>query len=118
VGDLIEIFIRLMGSSDEITGPINLGNPCEFTILELAKTVIEMTGSKSELKYLPLPSDDPQQRQLNIELAQKALGWDPQIMLKDGLFAQSLISSRCWQSEFCPMLGSQYSYSAIERFKK
>lgn len=85
VDDLIEAFIRLMGSPDEVTGPINLGNPIEFTILELAKTVIEMIGSKSELKYLPLPSDDPKQRQPDIELAQKILGWQPQVILKDGL---------------------------------
>ncbi len=85
VDDLIEAFIRLMGSADDVTGPINLGNPNEFTILELAKTVIEMTGSKSELIYLPLPSDDPKQRQPNIELAKDTLGWQPQVMLKDGL---------------------------------
>lgn len=85
VDDLIEAFIRLMGSSDDVTGPINLGNPNEFTILELAKIVIEITGSKSELKYFPSPSDDPRQRQPNIEMAQKILEWQPQVMLKDGL---------------------------------
>jgi UDP-glucuronate decarboxylase len=85
VNDLIEGFICLMGSSDDVTGPINLGNPNEFTILELAKKVIEMTNSKSELIYLPLPSDDPKKRQPNIELAQKLLGWQPKVKLKDGL---------------------------------
>lgn len=85
VDDLIEAFIRLMDSSDDVTGPINLGNPNEFTIMELAKIVIEITGSKSELQYCPSPSDDPRQRQPNIEMAQKILQWQPQVMLKDGL---------------------------------
>jgi UDP-glucuronate decarboxylase len=85
VDDLIEAFIRFMDTENEITGPINLGNPNEFTILELAKTVIEMTGSKSELKLLPLPSDDPKQRQPDISLAQSTLGWQPQVVLRDGL---------------------------------
>lgn len=85
VDDLIEAVIRFMDTENEITGPINLGNPNEFTILELAKTVIEMTGSKSELKLLPLPSDDPKQRQPDISLAQNTLGWQPQVTLRDGL---------------------------------
>lgn len=85
VDDLIEAIVRLMATGNEITGPINLGNPNEFTILELAKTVIEMTGSKSELKLLPLPSDDPKQRQPDISLAQNTLGWQPQVALRDGL---------------------------------
>jgi UDP-glucuronate decarboxylase len=85
VDDLIEAFIRFMDTENEITGPINLGNPNEFTILELAKTVIQMTGSKSELKLLPLPSDDPKQRQPDISLAQNTLGWQPQVALRDGL---------------------------------
>lgn len=85
VDDLIEAFIRFMDTENDITGPINLGNPNEFTILQLAKTVIEMTGSKSELKLLPLPSDDPKQRQPDISLAQNTLGWQPQVALRDGL---------------------------------
>lgn len=85
VDDLIEAFIRLMDSPDEITGPINLGNPNEFTILELARTVIEMTGSRSELRFLPLPSDDPKQRQPNITLARNTLDWEPKIALQQGL---------------------------------
>jgi UDP-glucuronate decarboxylase len=85
VEDLIEGFILFMGSTNEIAGPINLGNPNEFTILELAKTVIELTGSKSKLEYLPLPSDDPKQRQPDITLAQNILGWQPQVALRDGL---------------------------------
>jgi UDP-glucuronate decarboxylase len=85
VDDLVEAFVRFMDTGNEITGPINLGNPDEFTILELAQTVIEMTGSKSELKLLPLPSDDPKQRQPDISLAQNTLGWQPQVALRDGL---------------------------------
>lgn len=83
--DLIEGFIRLMESDREITGPINIGNPGEFTIRELAEKVIEMTGSKSEIVYHPLPSDDPMQRRPDITLAQKDLGWHPQVNLDDGL---------------------------------
>lgn len=85
VDDLIEAFVRFMNSEHEITGPINLGNPNEFTILELAKTVIQMTGSKSELVFLPLPSDDPRQRQPDISLAQSTLGWKPKVALSEGL---------------------------------
>lgn len=85
VDDLIEAFVKLMATGDEVTGPINLGNPNEFTILELAQTVIEMTNSTSELKLLPLPSDDPKQRQPNIAMAQQTLGWQPNVALRDGL---------------------------------
>jgi len=85
VDELIEAFVRFMNSEIEITGPINLGNPNEFTILQLANTIIEMTGSKSELIFLPLPSDDPKQRQPDISLAQRELGWHPKVALSDGL---------------------------------
>ncbi len=85
VDDLIDGLIRLMATPDDVTGPINLGNPTEFTILELAQKVIQMTGSKSQLIFQPLPSDDPQQRQPNIELAQQTLGWQPTIQLDTGL---------------------------------
>jgi UDP-glucuronate decarboxylase len=74
-----------MDSAEGITGPINLGNPGEFTIKELAELVIEMTGSKSVLTYLPLPADDPKQRQPNIEQAKSLLDWQPTISLADGL---------------------------------
>ncbi len=83
--DLIEGFVRLMASGDECTGPVNLGNPNEFTMLELANAVLRLTGSKSELRFLPLPSDDPKQRQPNIALARQALGWEPRIELQQGL---------------------------------
>jgi UDP-glucuronate decarboxylase len=85
VDDLIEAFVRLMDSPDDFTGPVNTGNPVEFTIKELAENVIELTGSSSEIIYEPLPSDDPCQRQPDISLARKELGWDPQIQLEEGL---------------------------------
>ena len=85
VNDLIEGFVRLMNTDDEITGPMNLGNPGEFSMLELAETVIRLTESKSTIEHLPLPSDDPKQRRPNIELAKKTLDWTPKIRLEDGL---------------------------------
>lgn len=83
--DLIEGFIRMMSSAEEIKGPINLGNPGEFTIAELADLVLELTNSKSEIKRLPLPSDDPTQRCPDISRAQSTLGWEPKIQLREGL---------------------------------
>lgn len=85
VDDLIEAFLRLMETPDEFTGPINIGNPGEFTILELAETVIKLTGSKSQIEFAELPDDDPMQRQPDIALAKKQLAWQPQIDLKTGL---------------------------------
>lgn len=85
VDDLIDGFVRLMESPSEITGPVNLGNPGEFTIRELAEMTVEMTGSKSNLTFLSLPSDDPKQRRPDIKLAKDLLGWDPQIKLQEGL---------------------------------
>ena len=85
VDELIDGFIRLMASADSLTGPVNLGNPVEFTIRELAEKVIEMTGSKSKLSFNPLPQDDPKQRQPDITLAKKELGWEPVIKLEQGL---------------------------------
>lgn len=85
VDDLVDAFVRLMATADEVTGPINLGNPNEFTIRELAETVIEMTGSKSELRFMPLPSDDPKQRQPDISLARSTLDWEPGTLLREGL---------------------------------
>ncbi len=83
--DLIEGFVRLMNSPNEITGPMNLGNPVEFTIKELAEIVIEQVGSGSKMIYQPLPSDDPKQRQPDISFAKKELGWEPTIALREGL---------------------------------
>ena len=85
VDELIDGFVRLMGSPDEFTGPVNLGNPVEFTIKKLAEKVVDMTNSKSKISYLPLPHDDPKQRQPDITLAKKELDWEPKIKLEDGL---------------------------------
>jgi UDP-glucuronate decarboxylase len=85
VDDLIEAFVLLMDSEDGFTGPVNLGNPGEFTIKELAEIIVDLTNSKSELVYKPLPSDDPMQRQPDISLAKEKLNWEPRVSLKEGL---------------------------------
>jgi UDP-glucuronate decarboxylase len=85
VDDLLDGMIRLMNSREDFTGPVNIGNPNEFTMLELAEKVINLTGSKSKIIFMPLPADDPTQRQPNISLAKKELGWEPKIMLDEGL---------------------------------
>lgn len=83
--DLIDGFLRMMDSRDDFTGPVNIGNPGEFTILQLAQKVIDMIGSNSKIVFKPLPQDDPMQRKPDITLAQKELGWQPAIMLEEGL---------------------------------
>lgn len=83
--DLIEAMIRMMGTGDEVTGPVNIGNPVEFTILQLAETILELTGSRSKLIRMPLPSDDPKQRQPDIAQARRLLGWEPTTPLREGL---------------------------------
>ena len=98
VDDLIDAFIKFMGTSPDVTGPINLGNPIEFRILDLAKKVIEITGSKSTINYLDLPHDDPKQRKPDITLAKKTLNWEPTTFLTDGLtktisYFESLLST-------------------------
>ncbi|WP_420134222.1 UDP-glucuronic acid decarboxylase family protein [Rhodopseudomonas sp.] len=98
VTDLLDGFARLMASGDEFIGPVNLGNPVEFSMRELAEMVIAMTDSKSKLIYLPLPADDPKQRQPDITLARSALGWEPKVALADGLketigYFRSLLAS-------------------------
>lgn len=85
VDDLIEGMVKLMNSDDDFTGPVNVGNPNEFTMKELAEQVIELTGSKSPVTNLPLPSDDPKQRQPDISLAKAKLGWQPVTPLREGL---------------------------------
>jgi UDP-glucuronate decarboxylase len=85
VSDLIAGFLKLMDSPAEVTGPVNLGNPGEFTMLELAQSVIRLTGSKSELVFKPLPADDPKQRQPVIAEAKEKLGWEPVVPLEEGL---------------------------------
>lgn len=85
VDDLIEGFVRLMNTEPGFTGPVNLGNPGEFTMLELAEKVIKHVGGKSKLAFHPLPQDDPKQRQPNISLAKEKLDWEPKVLLDDGL---------------------------------
>jgi UDP-glucuronate decarboxylase len=85
VDDMIDGLLRLMDSPDEFTGPVNLGNPREFTIRELAETIIRLTGSSSRLVFKPLPQDDPKQRQPDISLARKQLQWEPKVQLERGL---------------------------------
>jgi len=85
VDDLIEAFVRLMATPDDFTGPVNLGNPEEFTILELAQKVIANAGSRSEIVFKPLPSDDPKQRQPDISSAKQMLQWEPVVALNEGL---------------------------------
>lgn len=85
VDDLVEGMYRMMNSREGLTGPVNLGNPVEYTMLELAEKVIRLTDSKSQIVHMPLPSDDPAQRKPVIDLAKKELGWKPRIMLEEGL---------------------------------
>jgi len=85
VDDLVDGLMRLMDTDDSFTGPVNIGNPGEFTIRQLAEQVIELTGSKSTLVHKPLPSDDPMQRQPDLTLARKHLNWEPSTALQQGL---------------------------------
>jgi UDP-glucuronate decarboxylase len=85
VDDLVEGMIRMMATREEFTGPVNIGNPNEFTILQLAELIIKLTASRSKIVRMPLPPDDPSQRQPNIDLAKKELGWSPKIELQEGL---------------------------------
>jgi UDP-glucuronate decarboxylase len=85
VDDLVDALVRLMATSDEITGPVNLGNPSEMTVKSLAERVIALTGSRSKIEYRPLPQDDPKQRQPDITLARATLGWEPTTRLEEGL---------------------------------
>jgi UDP-glucuronate decarboxylase len=85
VDDLVEAMVRAMNTTDEFTGPINIGNPLEFTMLQLAELVLSLTRSKSKLVFKPLPSDDPRQRKPDISLAKEVLDWSPTTELKHGL---------------------------------
>ena len=85
VDDLIDAMVKMMSSEEGFTGPVNIGNPGEFTMLQLAETILKLSGSKSKIVHQSLPSDDPKQRQPNIELAKVKLGWQPKVNLEDGL---------------------------------
>lgn len=85
VDDLIEAFVRMMGTEAGFTGPVNIGNPAEFTMIELAELVLKLVGGRSRLVHKPLPADDPRQRQPDISLAKDKLGWQPKVSLEDGL---------------------------------
>jgi len=85
VDDLVEGMIRMMNTDNSVIGPVNIGNPNEFTMLELAQKVIELTSSKSKIVFMPLPSDDPRQRKPNIDLAKSLLNWEPKVQLEEGL---------------------------------
>ncbi len=99
VDEMVDAFIRLMATPDDFTGPVNLGNPDEFTILELAGMVVKLTDSRSEIVLMPLPSDDPRQRQPDITLARNNLEWSPALPLEQGLmktieYFRSILSTR------------------------
>jgi UDP-glucuronate decarboxylase len=85
VSDLIDGFLKLLETGDEVTGPVNLGNPREFTMLDLATKIIEITNSQSTLKFMPLPADDPKQRKPDISIARSVLKWEPKVELEEGL---------------------------------
>jgi UDP-glucuronate decarboxylase len=85
VDDLIDAMVKMMNSEEGFAGPVNIGNPGEFTMLQLAETILKLSGSKSKIIHQPLPSDDPKQRQPNIDLAKDKLGWQPKVNLEDGL---------------------------------
>jgi UDP-glucuronate decarboxylase len=85
VDDMVDAMLRIMDTEDTFTGPVNIGNPGELTINELAETILRLTGSKSKLIYKPLPSDDPKQRQPDIALVKFHIGWEPKVILEEGL---------------------------------
>jgi len=101
--DLIRGMVAMMDSPASFIGPVNLGNPTEFTMLQLAREVLELTGSKSELVFMPLPGDDPKQRQPIITLAKEALGWEPTVALREGL-QETIAYFRKLQQEPAPAL--------------
>jgi UDP-glucuronate decarboxylase len=101
VDDLIDGLVRMMASPAKVTGPVNIGNPTEFKIIELAHMVIDLTGSRSSIVRRPLPENDPRQRQPDISRASELLGWKPRVPLKEGLARTLHISSSCWQIKRC-----------------
>ena len=130
VDDLIEGFIRLMGAPAGVTGPINLGNPGEFQVRELAEMVIEMTGSKSSIVYNPLPIDDPTQRKPDISRATQDLGWQPKVNLREGLErtiayfewklsggAENRIRVKSWQEPYSHLASPSAELSASQAIR-
>jgi UDP-glucuronate decarboxylase len=115
VDDLVEGFVRLMDTPDEVTGPMNLGNPGEFTIRELAEKVIEMTGSRSEMVRKPLPADDPMQRQPDISFARRTIGWEPKVQLEAGLARTIAYFDALLRAETSPRAAAAVKRSATRR---
>ena len=107
VDDLVEGMIRMMNTPPEVTGPINIGNPKEFTIRELAELIIEMTATKSKLRFEPLPSDDPKQRQPDISRAKITLGWEPKTQLREGLAKTIAYFDNVLSKEAMPALAAR-----------
>jgi UDP-glucuronate decarboxylase len=105
VDDLIDGLVRLMGSSDDVTGPLNLGNPAECTMVELAQLIIDLTGSRSEIRFYPLPVGDPRQRQPDIAKSKTMLNWTPQTSLRDGLGKTVIYFDRLLSSNATPKIG-------------
>ena len=104
VDDLVDGLIRLMATPPNVTGPVNIGNPAEFTILELAQMVLSLVGSRSKIVHRALPENDPNQRQPDISLAQELLGWKPRVALKDGLtktiaYFEQLLSDKALRAQ-------------------
>jgi UDP-glucuronate decarboxylase len=107
VDDLVDAMLRMIDTAKEVTGPINVGNPNEFTIRELAELVIELTGTKSKIVFEPLPSDDPRQRQPDISKAKQVLGWEPKTHLRMGLVKTIDYFDRLLSEEMVPALVSR-----------
>lgn len=112
VSDMVDALIRAMNSPVDFTGPLNLGNPAEFTILELAERIVELTGSKSKIIFSPLPQDDPQRRKPDITLAKQLLNWAPQVSLEEGLtlttaYFKSILDKTWLQLSLCPVATRQ-----------
>jgi UDP-glucuronate decarboxylase len=106
VDDLVEAMLRMMDTPGDVTGPINIGNPNEFTIRELAEIVIELTGTKGKIHFEPLPSDDPRQRQPDIAKAKEVLGWEPKTQLRDGLVKTIAYFDKLLSEDAMPTLAS------------
>jgi len=113
VSETVEAMRRMMATADEVTGPINVGNPHEFSILELAEAVIAVTGTKSKIAYAPAPSDDPKQRQPDISKATALLGWRPKIELREGLVQTVAYFEKLLSGSAIPRLAEQRNFSGL-----